>query len=200
MNMRCRRRGTVRTVIVAGVGQTAFGQFQDRNVRSLTQEARSRHIRAGVAVFSRFHGHSRRVRNCIASALGIHGRTGSLRWHADVRHQHGVCLPGATALLAGLTSRLGTRSKRRRELICATTSANRFISVVDTVVERRPDTWANRYFLPIPSVPPSGAWTISSFFTRSSNASLAVMSRRTSWSNCSVSDRNLVVTQRPLRL
>jgi hypothetical protein len=27
-----------------------------------------------------------------------------------------------------------------------------------------------------------------------------VMSRRTSWSNCSVSDRNLVVTQRPLRL
>jgi acetyl-CoA acyltransferase len=29
----------VRTVIVAGVGQTAFGQFQDRNVRSLAQEA-----------------------------------------------------------------------------------------------------------------------------------------------------------------
>jgi acetyl-CoA acyltransferase len=29
----------VRTVIVAGVGQTAFGQFHDRNVRSLAQEA-----------------------------------------------------------------------------------------------------------------------------------------------------------------
>ncbi len=29
----------MRTVIVAGVGQTAFGQFHDRNVRSLAQEA-----------------------------------------------------------------------------------------------------------------------------------------------------------------
>jgi acetyl-CoA acyltransferase len=39
LRSKLRKNGAVRTVIVAGVGQTAFGQFQDRNVRSLAQEA-----------------------------------------------------------------------------------------------------------------------------------------------------------------
>ena len=53
--------------------------------------------------------HARGFRAGAASTLAVHGRAGSRGGHADVRHQHGVCFPGAAALLARHTSGLGTR-------------------------------------------------------------------------------------------